>query len=103
MIEPAAAPEPARQSAAATALWQLGRNAEADVAWRRTVELLAADAEEPDGVESAVLEVHAIALLRLGRRDDARPVVERLRGRGWFEGDAASDELVELCRDLGWV
>ncbi len=90
------------QAAAGSALWRLGRGAEAESAWRQSTELLAADAEEPDGVDSAVLETHAVALLRLGRHDEARPVVERLRGRGWFEGEAGA-ELVELCRGLGWV
>ncbi len=89
-------------AAAGAALRRLGRSADAATAWQWATELLAPDAREPDGVDSPVLETHAVALLHLGRSDEARPVVERLRGRGWFEGSAGA-ELVELCRGLGWV
>ncbi len=87
---------------AGSVLRRLGRSSQAADAWQRTAELLATDAAQPAGVDSAVLETHAVALLRLGRNDEARPVVERLRGRGWFEGSAGA-ELAQLCRDLGWI
>ena len=89
-------------AAAGSVLRRLGRDADAEDAWRRVAELLAPDVETPDRVDSADLETHAVALLRLGRHDDARPLVERLRARGWFE-DSAGAELAELCRDLGWI
>ncbi len=81
-------------------LRQLGRSSEAEGSWRRAAELLSADAREPAGVESEVLETHAVALLSLGRVEEARPVVEKLRARGWLEGSAGA-ELVELCRRYG--
>ncbi len=88
--------------AAGEILRRLGRAAEAAEAWRRCAELLAPDAGAPDGVASQVLETYAVALLRLGRAGEARPAVEALRRRGWFEGDAGA-ELIELCRGQGWV
>ncbi len=88
------------QATAGGVLRRLDRISEAESAWQRSAELLAPDAREPAGVDSAVLETHAVALLRLGRDAEARPVVERLRARGWFEAEAGA-ELVELCRRHG--
>ena len=89
-------------AAAGSVLRRLGRGPEAADAWRRSAELLAPDAAQPEEADSQVLEIYALALLRLGRADEARPTVERLRRRGWFEG-AADGELVELCRERGWI
>ena len=41
-------------------------------------------------------DTYAQALLKLGRYDEARPVVDDLRGRG-----AAGVELLELARESG--
>ncbi len=86
---------------AGSVLQRLGRQAEAGDAWQRAVELMALDAEHPDRIDSVDLENYAVALLSLGRPDDARPIVERLRARGWFE-ESAGQELIELCRTQGW-
>ncbi|MEE8522752.1 MAG: hypothetical protein V3T72_02375 [Thermoanaerobaculia bacterium] len=47
-----------------------------------------------------VLEIFARALLFLGRVEEARPVVDRLRAAGWFEGPGG-DALAELCQRHG--
>lgn len=78
----------------------LGEPAAAARAWSRTVEVLApfaSGSEKPDGV---IWELYALALIHLGRIDEARPVVEKLRRAGWPR-TPVGDELAEICRRHG--
>ena len=83
-------------------LARLGHRSAATAAWERALELLRPLVETLDDAENYALETQAVALLQLQRLEEARPVVERLRQRGWFEG-SADDELVTLCRRLDWL
>ena len=78
-------------------LARLGETGPAAEAWERAAELLATWAGRLEELDGETLQVDALALLSLGRVDEARPVVAALHGRGWFE-DSADPELVELCR-----
>ena len=44
----------------------------------------------------ADLHVHALALLYLGRVDEARPLAEKLLAKGWRQPD-----FIELCQEHG--
>ena len=81
-------------------LSRLGQQRAAEESWRKAaqaLEPLAADSRDPDG---EVLSFLAVAWLSLGRVEDARPLVQRLREMQWFDGQV-SDELVELSRRYG--
>ncbi len=79
---------------------RLGDTAQAEEAWTRSLELSAPDAREAGDDHDDFVEVYAQALLLLGRVEEARPAVERLRVSGWLEGPASA-ELLELCRRHG--
>jgi tetratricopeptide (TPR) repeat protein/predicted Ser/Thr protein kinase len=83
-----------------TAWSRLGNAREAERSWQRSLEQTAPDVGETGDAHDNFLEVYAEAALLLGRVEDARPVVERLRESGWLAGPA-SDELLELCRRYG--
>ncbi|MEM7357190.1 MAG: hypothetical protein AAF657_40625, partial [Acidobacteriota bacterium] len=83
-------------------LARLGRKTAAQAAWQRALDLLAPLLRKPETVDVFALEAQAIALLSLDRADEAKPVVDRLRERGWFDGPV-DDDLVALCEGQGWV
>jgi tetratricopeptide (TPR) repeat protein len=83
-----------------TAWSHLGNAREAESSWTRSLELTAPDVREAGNGHDVFLEIHAKALLLLGRVEEARPVVERLRASGWLAGPA-SEELLELGRRYG--
>jgi len=72
----------------------LGRRSPAVDAWSRAVELLADIARERGDLY--YLDTYARALLLLGRVDEAKPVVEELRAKGWN-----SATLLDLSRRSG--
>ncbi len=72
----------------------LGSSEQATEAWDRAVALM-----EPLTAGSEVVayaHVHALALLYLGRVDEARPLASRLLAKGWSHPD-----FLELCREHG--
>jgi len=73
---------------------QAGEDELAQTCWTEAAELampVAGRAADMGG-----LEIEAEALLRLGRADEARPIVKRLQAMGWRD-----DELQRLCRQSG--
>ncbi len=81
-------------------LARLGRGSEAEAAWERTVTLIDSYAGKPELLDVESHQSHAVALLHLGRVEEARPVVARLYEAGGFD-EASDGELLELCRDHG--
>ncbi|MEL7058999.1 MAG: protein kinase [Acidobacteriota bacterium] len=62
-------------------LRDLGRSAEARAAWEEAVKVLEPARETTSNLH--LLDVLSRSLLRLGRSDEARPLVERLLAEGW--------------------
>jgi serine/threonine protein kinase/tetratricopeptide (TPR) repeat protein len=71
-----------------------GRHAEAREAWRRATETIRAFARSRGDIY--IDDVFARSLLLQGRIDEARPVVEELRAKGW-----ESPSFLEACRRAG--
>ncbi len=64
----------------------------APAAWQRALEVVEPDARS--ALHPEVLDLWARALLRLGRVDEARAIVDRLLAQGYRE-----PRFIELCRD----
>jgi len=69
-----------------------GETAAARAAWSRAVEVFEPIADRYTA--TAAIHTHARALIKLGRHDEARPIVERLVAEG-----RARDSLLELCKE----
>lgn len=74
----------------------LGDRSGAREHWRRAVEVIEPVTREVR--QSWYLDTHAMALLHLGRVEEARPLVRELLERGWAEPD-----FLALCRQHGLV
>ena len=72
----------------------LGANDAARQAWQEAAGIIAPIAEATNA--AYYLDTLALALLNLGRVDEAQPIVERLRAAGWDDPD-----FLELCRRHG--
>ncbi len=71
-----------------------GATRRATESWTRAEEMMAA--LTPNSELVAFLHTHTLALLYLGRIDDARPMVTKLQERGWRHPD-----FLELCQEHG--
>lgn len=72
-----------------------GEAAHAQAAWLRAVEVFEPIAESY--TDTLAIETHAVALLKLDRLDEARPIVARLVAEG-----RARDSLLDLCKEKGF-
>ncbi len=76
---------------------RMGRSQEARDSWQRAADLAARHADDLDQTDLYVVEAHAMALLHLQQPEKAGPLVEGLRQRHWFTGNA-DDDLIALCQ-----
>ncbi len=88
------------QLAVGSILSRQGRVAEAREIWEQAAAEIATYLERATEVESSAYETQAVAMLYLGRVDEAKLAVEELQRRGWF-ADSASEEFIDLCRRHG--